>query len=422
MFVKKSVSPNPTNVSVENKPVEQFTALAFQGGSIRGRAYVSAVRELEANGLLNLSYIQRVIGTSAGSIMALGLALSYSVNELEDLQNQLNYEELLDDKYQTRDVLFELNDKVSGKPSFFSKTTAVTGVTASHPTATTQMTVDLKNSFGLYDGKYFLEWAENLIQRACREKSKAKQPVPHLTFGELHNWVLHNQENGTQFKDLYVVAYDVTQSVSYVLSWETDPDMLIADAVRASMSIPLIFKPYHCRKKINSLMVLADNSRLFVDGGTTGLMDNFPLRKFDYQCYFDGTLEKEISEKAKKSVRKPIYNPHTLGLCLVESEEHQAVIENTPLPKKLVNAFVPFFIQILKGFYGRQDRTAYLQEDMMRTVFIQTTGVGMLDFNLTPEKKRALDEAGIAGAKDFAQRASFASKNDSAQKDKVLGK
>ena len=399
-IVMNEPKDSTSNNDLENNPWP-YTALAFKGGSVRGRAYLDAVRELEKYDF-NLGKIERVIGTSAGAIMAFGVALDFSINELEILQDDLDYEKILDDKYQTRDVLFGVKNNVENDNNrFFTKSTKATGVTATHPTATTRMSVALQSTFGLYEGQYFLDWAETLSQKAALEKSKDKKIVKCLTFGQLHGWVLDNEKNGTHFKDLYVVAYDVIKGVSCILSWETDKNMPIADAVRASISIPMIFKPYHCRKKIQEGMELADKTRLFIDGGTTGLMENFPLRKFDYKRYVDGTVDQAVKEKLSKQI---MYNPKTLGLCLVDPEDEKLIVENSPLPEKPVNAFLPFLIQVLKAYYGGQGLTAYLQEDIKRTVFIQTAGVGILDFNLTDEKKKLLDKAGRDGAKRFVEQ------------------
>ena len=56
-----------------------FRNLVFEGGGVKGIAYVGALRELKKRGILPM--IQRAGGTSAGAINAVLLALRYSVKD-----------------------------------------------------------------------------------------------------------------------------------------------------------------------------------------------------------------------------------------------------------------------------------------------------------------------------------------------------
>jgi NTE family protein len=53
-----------------------FRNLVFEGGGVKGIAYVGALRQLEARGIME--EIRRVGGTSAGAINAVMLSLGYS--------------------------------------------------------------------------------------------------------------------------------------------------------------------------------------------------------------------------------------------------------------------------------------------------------------------------------------------------------
>lgn len=66
-----------------------------------------------------------------------------------------------------------------------------------------------------------------------------------------------------------VVVCDLWTRKRHVVDNLTDPDVLLADAGRCTMAIPLFFKAARLRP---------NNARLFVDGGT---VDNFPHGVFD---------------------------------------------------------------------------------------------------------------------------------------------
>ena len=60
-----------------------FRNLVFEGGGVKGIAYVGAMQVLEEKSIL--ADIQRVGGTSVGAINALLFALGYDNNEQRDI-------------------------------------------------------------------------------------------------------------------------------------------------------------------------------------------------------------------------------------------------------------------------------------------------------------------------------------------------
>ena len=61
----------------------QFRNLTFEGGGVKGIAYIGAMQILEGRGVL--PGIRRVGGTSAGAINALIFALGYSIAEQQEI-------------------------------------------------------------------------------------------------------------------------------------------------------------------------------------------------------------------------------------------------------------------------------------------------------------------------------------------------
>jgi len=70
------------------------------------------------------------------------------------------------------------------------------------------------------------------------------------------NWTL------SKVPGLHIIVADITNSKTLICSAKTHPDLLISHAVRASMSLPFFYMPYH-----------APNGDLWVDGG---IRCNFP--------------------------------------------------------------------------------------------------------------------------------------------------
>ena len=79
----------------ENNSISSVTNLVFQGGQANGLAYVNALTELEKNGL-SLRHIQRVAGTSAGSLIAALLSVGYSSGEINDFYMDLEGDLIID--------------------------------------------------------------------------------------------------------------------------------------------------------------------------------------------------------------------------------------------------------------------------------------------------------------------------------------
>ncbi len=74
-----------------------FKNLVFEGGGVKGIAYVGAMEVLGENGVLE--NIQRVGGTSAGAINTLLLGLNYSLDETKQILSDLDFRSFLDDSW-----------------------------------------------------------------------------------------------------------------------------------------------------------------------------------------------------------------------------------------------------------------------------------------------------------------------------------
>lgn len=364
-------------VAVEPVKIEEVKQLVFQGGAVKGIAYVGAYRALIQAGL-KLEQLERVAGTSAGAINAMFICMGYTPNEMFTLLDTLNFKTFLDqDKVDIRSVLFDLKDqKGSG---FFAKSTSHS-VTLSHASSI------LSQAFGLFEGEVLRLWVEDLIYK--------KTGIEHLTFAELHQLKL---KKPAQFKDLYVIGANVNTHQAKIFSWEHTPEVIISDAVRISMSIPIIFMPHQVYIKKMGLRTLDESQEndLYVDGGVT---DNYPLFVFDYHHY----LPVNLKPLAPSSLPTRAANPTTLGLMLASKDKHDYLTGVTKeAPKQELLKFMPYVKAVLGTIYHKQDSDLVLAQEQWRTVCIDNCGVNTLDFDLTDAQKQALVNSGDLAVKAF---------------------
>ncbi len=139
--------------------------------------------------------------------------------------------------------------------------------------------------------------------------------------------------------NLFVIGTDLSYKTSRIFSYQTTPQMEVAEAVRISMSIPLYFESI----KIN------DNNLpiLFSDGG---IMRNYPINIFD-----------------NKSV-----NYETLGFRFKTTNEYKEI--NNLI--QYITALFHSFLKIQQDIYENSPK------DIARTVEIKTGGLSPLNFNI----------------------------------------
>lgn len=186
--------------------------LVFKGGGVLGIAYSGAIQALDDANML--SNIKGVAGTSAGSIIATLLSLKYSPQEIKNLVAATNFKNF-EDKWDPFRIPTE---------------------------------------YGLYKGAYFLKWIKGII--------KQKTGNENSTFEDLKN---------QGFRDLKVFATDLNEASAKEFSFAKSPKVIVAESVRASMSIPFFFEAWKFSNNI-------PDNHLYVDGGT---VYNYPITAFD---------------------------------------------------------------------------------------------------------------------------------------------
>lgn len=312
-------------------PSFPFESLVIEGGGAKGVAYGGALEVLGEAGILQ--NLERVAGTSAGSITAALIALGYTPAEVRSMLIELDLEKLKDDG--------------------------------------TAGPARLVEHFGWYSGEYYLSWVQCQVQ--------TKTGSPDTTFQELHE---RNQKLG--LPDLYVVTTDLTHSRWQVLSHETAPCMTVALATRLSGSLPLFFDALRLDPnrfkpgpdgQCQPVQNLKKGGDVYTDGG---VLLNYPMPLFDNAFYVDGGSpdDQEI-------------NLDTLGLHLDPPSGHSR-------PSLKIDDLPEYGKSVAEAYLQSQvDYFQNSPCDQARSVRIDDLGVSTTAFNLTPQQKEALIKSGF---------------------------
>jgi NTE family protein len=316
--------------------------LVLEGGGVKGVGLVGAVDQLMRSGYV----FERVAGTSAGSIVAAFLAAGVNADQLREVTDSVQYERVPD----------------RGPPGL--------------PLVSEGFSLLRKG--GAYQGDYVRDFIfENL------------KGFGITTFGDLRRTDAEADPNllDNRQYNLVVMVTDLTKGRLLRLPWDypllnLKPDeQIVADAVRASMSIPLFFDPVtlHDGK--------TGETTTMVDGG---VLSNFPVEIFDRN---DG-----------KTPRWPTFGIQILPDLPVGSAQllpplaHPALAAFQRLPAGRV------LEQVLATAVVGNDQT-HLEQPCVacRTIRVDTAGIGIVEFHASAKKREAIVANGAKAADQFLQ-------------------
>ncbi len=192
------------------------TGLVLSGGAARGLAHIGVLKALEEQGVR----IDAVAGTSMGAVIGGLYASGYSVQELEKLALELDWQQVLSDDPPRRDIPFrrkqdDLDFLVKRQLSFRDDGS-------------------LGLPLGVIQGQNLALLLERLLVHASDTRDFDRLPIPFRA-----------------------VATDIANDKKVIFRSGHLPQ-----AIRASMSIPAVFAPVEV------------DGRLLVDGG---MVDNIPM-------------------------------------------------------------------------------------------------------------------------------------------------
>lgn len=319
----QTTSPKPT-----------INNLIFEGAGIRGIAYCGALMELDERGYL--SGVQRVGGTSSGAITACLLSVGYTPKEIYNIIGETDFGKFNDGKLGFIGGLYRT-----------------------------------KKYLGWYKGDRFLQWLEDLI--------KEKTGNANITFKELAT----RAETDSQFKELLIATTSLNHQQTILFDSQTYPAMRIADAVRASMAVPLYFEPVI----INEIGAVVEQSQMkksdhiCVDGGFTA---NFCIQAYDNRSDLNG-----------------LNIASTIGLRIDSDEQIKNDKGDRALAYQTIRTpgdFIKALYYITKETMNRQQLT---EADWQRTISISDSDIGPKVKKLSEKQKEKLISSGRNGVVSY---------------------
>lgn len=215
--------------------------LVFKGGGPKGIAYAGSLEALEQDQILG--HIKRVAGTSAGAITAVLIALGYTITEIKQELLKTKIVEWLDAPEGPESFMALVKNKGSfiSKAWDFLRTFRSSAQILLDPIGTIDALINLT---GICPGNTFLDWVKDRI--------KEKTGDPLFTFGELRKAIEVEGKKKFRHLTMYATLLNSAKERSiYKFSSEDKScdDIIIAHALRCSMSIPGVFKPHIIYKK-----------------------------------------------------------------------------------------------------------------------------------------------------------------------------
>lgn len=307
--------------------------LVLEGGGVKGVALVGAVSELVEAGYR----FERVAGTSAGaitgSVVAALTVSGESLSRMSDIAQTLDFTKL-----RGRGLF----DKLPG------------------PVQHIVNVVNMIRTDGFHSGDYLRDWLAGVLG-----------DLGVHTFADLRRF---DDGSGLPSEREYAfvaVTSDLSGHRLTFLPWDYEryglnPDeQRVADAVRASASMPFIFRP--------ARMDTPHGEVTLVDGG---ILSNYPIRIFD---------QPEESES-----RWP-----TVGIRLSARESDDAPTSAVHGPIRLGVSVVE---TAMDGWDARNIDDPRVQES---TVFVDTGDLSPINFDIDTETRERLRESGRQAARDW---------------------
>lgn len=323
-----------------------FKNLVFEGGGVKGIAYVGALEVLSKKQILD--QVIRVGGTSAGAINAILIGLGYTLDETREIIWELDFNNFMDDSW--------------GVIRDFDR---------------------LKEEFGWYKGDFFRNWIGKIIRQ--------KTGNSESTFADLEA-----MKESKKFKSLFFMGTNLSTRFSEIFSAEHTPRTCIADAVRISMSIPLFFAAKRSQR-----------GDVYVDGG---VLDNYPIKLFDRKKYLTSNnfIETDYYKKVNASFKNQpraisayVYNKETLGFRLDSKEEISVYRDHAEPPSHKIDNFFDYAWALIDTILESQQSSHLHSDDWARTIYIDSLGIKTTEFDLSDEKKLALVQSGKDGAEQY---------------------
>ncbi len=271
----------------------------FGGGGIRGISYCGAYKALLENNIK----LTGCAGSSIGAVFASLIAFGYSYEEVYEIMSKTGFEMFID------------------------------------------INIDFKKDLAISKGKIFYEWIKEQLERKYYGEIYEKDKMPPVKFCDIKN-------------NLVIYSVDLTNLKFQEFSCKKTPDFEIAQAIRASVSMPGLFTP------------LEYEDSLIVDGD---LLKSTPLWRVS------NTI-KNLDERI-------------LEFRLEDNETPKKIDNSIGYLNRVYNAISGFATDYIIDLYKEKDKFDYIK--------INTPDVSVVDFLMPKEKKQELFEIGYNSTKKY---------------------
>ncbi|HHO53276.1 MAG TPA: hypothetical protein ENK18_20990 [Deltaproteobacteria bacterium] len=267
----ESLAQPPPEIAPGPHPSLPYENLAFEGGGVKGIAYVGALEVLEEVGLYP-GHIRRVAGASSGSFLASMVAVGCSSEDLREMLAEHNLGAVM------RDARFGM----------------LSGI------------YNMLTVYGLNPGARLLRFLGDRL----RERTGSED----VTFQQLL------ERCG---RELCVPVTNITRMCTEYCHPKTTPDMPVRLAVGMSMSLPVLMAPYRLIRVLEE----THETDLYTDGG---LLCNYPIHAYDgwwlslapQDTYLSRLRPlSQMASHVHDLVRFQPSNPKTLGFTVFEQSE-----------------------------------------------------------------------------------------------------
>ncbi len=301
-----------------------YKNLVFEGGGPKDAAFAGAIQVLDELG--HYERVERVAGTSSGSITATLLACGAGSRGLYEAVEHTNFRKFVADK----------GGVIGDAWRMF-------------------------RHWGLHTGNGFVKILKRNIAEYAGDAS--------LTFAQLNGMA---RADPKRFKQLSVIVSNLSRQKSEVFDADRTPDLPIWQAVRASISIPLVFEP-----------VTIDGD-CYVDGGLAWV---YPLDLYD----------RTVVDRDGNTIHER--NPETLGFHFYNkgSDGQSGDMK--------INSMRDYFLSMVDFLIRSGNRLHLHPHDQSRTVNIDDLGVGGGDFGVSKAMINKLIDNGRSAMRTFLDHA-----------------
>lgn len=354
--------------------------MVFEGGGAKGMIFVGALQVLEAAGHTHA----RLLGTSAGAITATLLAAGYTAAEmLEALAEQRDGQSVFAD-FMGTPAAPDPEELQKGAIRTLFRTMNIPFIPDKLEERLDDSVVQwlgnqsaLRHLFafvdrgGWYSADAFVAWMSQRLDSGTFNGTPRN--FSQQTLAQFH---------AATGANLTLIATDTTAEQLLILNHQTAPDVPVVWATRMSMSIPLLWEEVVWRAEWGTYRGKAQTGHTIVDGG---ILSNFPLELF------------VSGDEMITSVMGTNRGDAVIGLLIDESAapDPSAVTEAPAATGFSIGSLqtVQRFGKLINTMLGARDK--YVIESFERLVVrLPAKGYGTTEFNMTPERRGLLVQAG----------------------------